>query len=266
MDLYGQNDSRQNALSKLREAAIDAIAAQKIAQQNYDQAQAEADRWEKRYQLALKEGRQDLIRKAKFQKERYQAIAHRLKTIVEEQKPRVEKIKTTFKFWEKKVSEAKGQENKVLQIESNSEAVSNLDSFIFKSFEDVDDALQRCKEKLILPSKLLNKTTDKQEPKTLLAVSIGEVRQTLNIAVAHQEGIQKDYDKAQEEVKLWKSKAQIALNNNDDNLAVKAVLKNKVHNKIALTLKTQLQKHEITVCLLKKNLTALENVLELVDR
>ncbi|MBD2440326.1 PspA/IM30 family protein [Nostoc sp. FACHB-110] len=265
MDIYGQNDAAQNALNKLREGTTHASAAQKIAQRDYAQAQAQADKWEARYQLALKEGREDLIPQAKFQKERYQAIASRLKNLVEEQQPKVENIKSSFKSWEINISESENNKKKVLPIEANSEVVSSSDGLIFINFEDVDQELQRLKEELLQPSKQLNKATDKNNPKTLLAVALSELRQTLNIAVANLEGIQKDYDKAQGEVKLWKSKAQIALNNNDDNLAVKAVLKNKVNSKIALTLKTQLQKQEITVGLLKQNLTALENVLELLD-
>jgi phage shock protein A len=265
MSLYEQNDSSQNALSKLREGTIHANAAQKIAQRDYAQAQAQAYKWEARYQVALKEGREDLISQAKFQKERYQAIASRLKNLVEEQQPKVENIKTSFKSWEEKISEAENNEKQVVHIEASSAVVSNSESFIFRSFEDVDDELHWLKEELLQSFNYLNKATDKTDAKTLLAVAIGEVRQTLNIAVANQEGIQKDYDKAQNEIKLWKNKAQIALNHNDDNLAIKAVLKNKVHSKIAFTLQTQLQKQEITVGLLKQNLNALENVLELLD-
>ncbi|AFY41293.1 PspA/IM30 family protein [Nostoc sp. PCC 7107] len=265
MDIYGQNDSRQNALNKLREGTIHASAAQKIAQRDYAQAQAQADKWTARYQLALQEGREDLIPQAKFQKERYQAIASRLKNLVEEQQPKVENLKVSFKSWEEKISEADNNEKQVLQVETNSEVVSNSDRLIFRTFEDVDEELQRLKKELLQPSKQLNKATDKQDAKTLLAVAIGEVRQTLNFAVTHQEGIQKDYEKAKEEVTFWKNKAQIALKNNDDNLAVKAVLKNKVNNKIVFTLKTQLQKQEITVNLLKQNLTVLENILELLE-
>lgn len=156
MSLYEQNDSRQNALSKLREAAIDGIAAQKIAQRYYEQAQAQANKWEEKYQLALKEGIEDLIRHTNFQKECYQAIANRWRNIIEEQKPRVEKIKITFKSWKKKVYEANNDKNKVLQIESSLEVGSEPDNSIlskleFSNFEDVDAELQRLKEELLRP-------------------------------------------------------------------------------------------------------------------
>ncbi len=69
MGLYDQNQSSQDALRKLRQGASHSTAAQEIAQRDYAKAQAEADKWEQKYQLALKGSNQDLIRQAtrKFQ-------------------------------------------------------------------------------------------------------------------------------------------------------------------------------------------------------
>jgi phage shock protein A len=106
MVLYDQNQSSQDALRKLCEGASHSRVAQEIAQRDYAKAQTEADKWEQEYQLALKGSNQDLIRQAKFQRERYQAIASRLKTLLEEQQPQVEAIKSSLKSWRKKVSEA----------------------------------------------------------------------------------------------------------------------------------------------------------------
>ncbi|WP_238845625.1 hypothetical protein [Nostoc edaphicum] len=66
MGLYDQNQSPQDALRKLREGASHSRVAQEIAQRDYAKAQAEADKWEQEYQLALKGSNQDLIRQAKF--------------------------------------------------------------------------------------------------------------------------------------------------------------------------------------------------------
>ncbi|MEH1783512.1 MAG: hypothetical protein V7K67_29715 [Nostoc sp.] len=97
--------------SLLSEGVSHSRVAQEIAQRDYAKAQAEADKWEQEYQLALKGSNQDLISQAKFQKERYQAIASRLKKLVGEQQPQVDAIKSSLKSWEQKVSEA---QNKVL--------------------------------------------------------------------------------------------------------------------------------------------------------
>lgn len=101
----------QVAIRDLHQATTGAMAAQKIAQRDYEQAQAEADNWKRRYGLALKEGREELARKAQLQYERYKAIACRLKTVVDQQIPQVDAIKHSLAFWESKVAET---QNKVL--------------------------------------------------------------------------------------------------------------------------------------------------------
>ncbi|MEH2057538.1 MAG: hypothetical protein V7K97_15510 [Nostoc sp.] len=111
----------------------------------------------------------------------------------------------------------------------------------------------------MLPPKPQEQTKAKKDSNVLLSEAIGETKEAINTAVINQECIQKDYEKAQEEVKLWNRYAHIALKNNDDNLAIKAVLKKKVQNKIALTLQTQLQQQEAVVAVLKQNLMTLEN-------
>ena len=50
------------------------IQAQKIAERDYQKAQAEADEWKEIYRLALKEGREDLVREAEFRKNIYAKI------------------------------------------------------------------------------------------------------------------------------------------------------------------------------------------------
>lgn len=126
MGLYEQNQSSQDALRKLREGASHCRAAQEIAERDYAKAQMEADKWEQRYQLALKGSNQDLIRQAQFQKERYQAITSRIKALVEEQKPQAEAIKSSLGTWGKKVSEA---ENQGLYSKTNPNDAINISDF-----------------------------------------------------------------------------------------------------------------------------------------
>ncbi|MEH2284872.1 MAG: hypothetical protein V7K90_26740 [Nostoc sp.] len=258
MGLYDQNQSSQDALRKLREGASHSRVAQEIAQRDYATAQAAADKWEQEYQLALKGSNQDLIRQAKFQKERYEAIASRLKTLVGEQQPQVEAIKSNLKSWEKKVSEA---QNEVLRSKPNNSEFSS--TFIKFEHENVDvwvdDELQRLKEALLLPPKPQEQTKAKNDSKVLLAQAIRETQEAVNIVVANQEGIQKDFEEAQKEAKYWNEKAQTALRNNDDDLTLQSVVNKKVQNKIVLILQTQLQQQEAIVAVLKQNLMTLEN-------
>jgi phage shock protein A len=260
MGLYDQNQSSHDALRKLREGASHSRVAQEIAKRDYGKAQTQADKWEQEYQLALKGGNQDLIRQAKFQKERYQAIASRLKTLVEEQQPQVDAIKNSLQSWEKKVSEA---QNEVSHSKPNNSEFSPT----FISFEDedidvwADDELQRLKEILLLPPKSQEQIKAEKDTKMLLAEAIHDIEETITNTIANQEEIQKDFEKAQKEAKHWNEEAQTALRNNDDDLALKAVVNKKVQNKIMLILQTQLQQQEATVDILVRNLIALESII-----
>ncbi|PHM08320.1 PspA/IM30 family protein [Nostoc sp. 'Peltigera malacea cyanobiont' DB3992] len=257
MGLYDQNQLSQDALRKLREGASHSRIAQEIAQRDYAKAQAEANKWEQEYQLALKESNQDLISQAKFQKERYQAIASRLKKLVGEQQPQVDAIKSSLKSWEQKVSEA---QNEVLRSESNiSEVSPTFINFEYKDIDvSIDDELQQLKA-LMLPPKPQEQTKAKKDSKVLLAEAIYETKKVVNSAVANQECIEKDFEKAQKETKYWNEKVQDALKNNDDDLALQAVVNKKIQNKIVLILLTQLQQQQATVALLRQNLMTLEN-------
>jgi phage shock protein A len=260
MVFYNQNQSSQDALQKLRQGASHSRAAQEIAQRDYAKAQAEADKWEQEYQLALKGSNQHLISQAKFQKERYQAIASRLKNLVEEQQPQVDAIKSSLKSWEKKVSEA---QNEVLSSKPDTNQASM--TFISFEYEEVDlwadDELQQLKEVLLIPAKPQAKNKD---TRVLIAEAIQEIEETVTKAVANQEGIEKDCEKAQKEAQDWNEKAQIALRKNDDDLALQAIVNKKIQNKIVLILQTQLQHQKATVDILVRNLIALENIKKLV--
>ncbi len=251
MGLYEQNQLSQDALQKLRQGASHSSAAQKIAQRDYAKAQAEADKWERRYKLALKEGREDLVSPALFQKERYQAIANRLKKLVNEQTQQVETIKSSLKSWESKIAEVVAQQNK-------------FDEDILINFEDIDEDLYQLKNQILLPPEKEELSTNKTSSKDILLVAIRKTQDAVNSAVTNKNSIQKDYDQAIQECKDWKTKAQIALENNDDRLAIKAIHSKTVNRKIAIALKTQLQQQESTINLLRENLIALENIKKLI--
>ncbi|WP_375496450.1 PspA/IM30 family protein [uncultured Nostoc sp.] len=114
------------------------------------------------------------------------------------------------------------------------------------------------KEALLLPPKPQEQTKAKNDSKMLLSEAILETQEAMNSAVTNQESIEKDFENAQKKAKYWNGKAETALRNNDDDLALQAVVNKKVQNKIALTLQTQLQQQEVVVAVLK-NLMTLEN-------
>ncbi|MDZ8096093.1 MULTISPECIES: PspA/IM30 family protein [unclassified Nostoc] len=159
--------------------------------------------------------------------------------------------------WEQKVSKT---QNEVLRSESNIGEVSpTFISFEYKDVDvSIDDELQQLKA-LMLPPQPQEQTQAKKDSKVLLTEAIHETKKAVNSAVANQESIEKDFEKAQKEIKYWNEKVQDALKNNDDDLALQAVVNKKIQNKIVLVLLTQLQQQQATVTLLRQNLMTLEN-------
>lgn len=79
--------------SQLQSVLAANIKAQTIAQLDYKEAQAEADKWKQRYQLALKAGQEDLIQEARFRQNIYAKKAGNLKVLLDEQTERVANLK-----------------------------------------------------------------------------------------------------------------------------------------------------------------------------
>jgi phage shock protein A len=288
MGQYDATNSSDYALGKLHTATAHAIAAQLIAQRDYDQAQAEADNWERQYQLALKEGHQDLARQAQFNKERHEAIANRLRSLVKQQATQVDTLKHNLTSWESKVSQAENKvlprkfnpssttsafehvENKLLDTEAPAEAISQPDynqglELITVSFEDIDEELKRLKEQMFPPLTLEDGSPAIKDCTAILETAILETEKAVDSTFTSKEQIQKNYDQAKEAAQDWNKKAQIALQNNDDNLALQAIVDKTVQSKIAVVLKTQIQQQETVLTLLRQNLIALENVQKMLS-
>ncbi len=111
-----------------------------------------------------------------------------------------------------------------------------------------------------LKDELLRTQSPYKDPEKIIKEAIQQTREAVGSAVTSQQTIQKQYEQAQKEANESCKKAQIALQEDNENLAFNALIAKKVQGKIATAIKTQLQQQEATVKLLNSNLTALENV------
>ena len=75
--------------TQLHSALAANIYAEQIAQRDYAKAQAEAAKWETRYQISLEKGREDLVKEAKICKDIYANKAANLKAMLDEQTQRL---------------------------------------------------------------------------------------------------------------------------------------------------------------------------------
>ncbi|MGQ9872123.1 PspA/IM30 family protein [Leptodesmis sp.] len=97
----------QEDLVQMRQAVASAIASQKRTQQQYNQAQTEANNWQQRAQLALQKGDENLAREALVRKKTHSETAAALQTQLEQQNTMVDTLKRNLIALEGKISEAK---------------------------------------------------------------------------------------------------------------------------------------------------------------
>ncbi len=170
-----------------RRAIVDVMAAQRRLQQQYDQAEAESNKWKQRAQLALQKGDEHLAREALIRKKMHKENLNCLKVQLNQEPTSVEILKKNLTLLETKIAEAKtmrtrlkaqiaaakanGQlqstsssvmsvfgriEERVLQMEARAQAAAELagadleSQFAqLESGSDVDDELAAMKAQLL---------------------------------------------------------------------------------------------------------------------
>jgi phage shock protein A len=98
-------------LVQLRQAVAQAIATQKRSEQQYKQAQSQANQWQQRAQLALQKGDENLAREALVRKKTHAETAAMIKAQLDPQSGQVEGLKRNLIQLESKISEAKTKKN-----------------------------------------------------------------------------------------------------------------------------------------------------------
>lgn len=182
----------QEDLVQLRQAVAGAIAAQKRTERQCSQAESTAAEWYQRAQLALQKGEENLAREALTRKKSYQETATAMKASLGQQNAVVAQLKENMRALESKISEAKSKkdmyiararsakaserlqemmgnlntgsalsafermEEKVMQLESRSEAIAELGTndlekkfLSLEGAEDVDSELAAMKAQML---------------------------------------------------------------------------------------------------------------------
>ena len=196
----------QEDLVQLRQAVAGAIAAQKRTERQCSQAESTAAEWYQRAQLALQKGEENLAREALTRKKSYQETATAMKASLGQQNAVVAQLKDNMRALESKISEAKSKkdmyiararsakaserlqemmgnlntgsalsafermEEKVMQLESRSEAIAELGTndlekkfLSLEGAEDVDSELAAMKAQM-LPGKNTPKLPSGEPP------------------------------------------------------------------------------------------------------
>lgn len=100
-------EDMQQDLIHLRQAVAQAIATQKRTERQAAQAEATANEWYNRAQLALSKGDENMAREALTRRKSYQETAKAMQTQLTQQSEVVNKLKENMRTLESKISEAK---------------------------------------------------------------------------------------------------------------------------------------------------------------
>lgn len=101
----------QDDLIKMRQAAAQVLASQKQLEAKYKQAQATADDWLRRAELAVQKGEDELAKEALKRRKSYQESAESLKTQLELQQKAVDQLMNNTRMLEGKLAEARSKKD-----------------------------------------------------------------------------------------------------------------------------------------------------------
>jgi len=140
----------QADLVKLRQAVATAIASQKRIQNQPEQAEAQANTWYERAELALKKGEEDLAREALGRRKTCQDTATALNTQLQSQAGQVEQLKRSLVQLESKIAEAKTKKDMLKARAQAAQAQEQLQSAVgslgtnsaMAAFEQMEEKVQ----------------------------------------------------------------------------------------------------------------------------
>ncbi len=141
----------QEDLVQLRQGVAQAIASQKRTEQQYNQAQNEANKWQRNAQLALQKGDETLARQALERKKSFSENANTLKTSLDSQVGQIDTLKRSLIGLESKISEAKTKKDMLKARSAAAKAQENLQSTVGRlGTSSAMAAFERMEEKVLM--------------------------------------------------------------------------------------------------------------------
>lgn len=162
----------QNQLIQVKTQVAAAIADEQKLYQRYLQNQEEADKWQKKAELAVSKGEDELAKEALQRRNSYQQIADGFKVQYEEQKQQVEVLKSALQKLESKIEEAERKKDLLIARSRRAEAEAKIhetmagigQSSAMANFERLEEKVEE-KEARAKAASELSKETDTLEDK-----------------------------------------------------------------------------------------------------
>lgn len=194
------NDMQED-LVQLRQAVAQAIASEKRIEQQYLQAQAQADEWQRRAALAVSKDNDDLAREAMQRRKSFAESAVGLKNQLDQQRQTVAKLKTNLTALEGKISEAKAKKDLLVARARSAKATEQINQTLgkvntsgsFATFERMEEKVNELEARSQAVAEL---STDSLEDQFKALESGGGVEDEL-LALKSQLGTQKSLPAAE---------------------------------------------------------------------
>lgn len=143
-------DEMQQDLIQLRQAVAQAIATQKRTERQASQAQATAQEWYNRAQLALSKGDENLAREALTRRKSYQETANAMQAQLSQQADVVTKLKENMRTLESKISEAKTKKDLYVARARSAQASQKINEMLGNvGTGNAMSAFERMEEKVL---------------------------------------------------------------------------------------------------------------------
>lgn len=140
-------DDMQQDLIQMRQAVAQAIATQKRTERQASQAQAAAEQWYHRAQLAASAGDDNLARDALTRRKSHQVTVTTMNAQLSQQAELVSKLKEKLRTLEQKISEAKTKKNLYIARANSAKASMKINEMLgnvgtssaLSAFEKMED-------------------------------------------------------------------------------------------------------------------------------
>jgi phage shock protein A len=160
----------QEDLIKLRQSVAQAIATQKRTERQASQAMSTAQEWYQRAQLALQKGDDTLAREALTRRKSYQETADALQTQLTQQNAIVTQMKQNMVVLERKLSEAKTKKDMYIARARSAKASQQLNEMLGRvgnnsavaAFERMEEKVLQLEAQSEAIAELSNDTIEKQ--------------------------------------------------------------------------------------------------------
>jgi phage shock protein A len=140
----------QEDLIKMRQASAQVMASQKQLENKYKQAQATADDWYRRAQLALQKGDEELAREALKRRQTYQGNADSMAAQVAQQKDAVDKLIASTRLLETKMAEARSKKDTLKARAASAKTSKRVNEMVGSlSTSSALGAFERMEEKVL---------------------------------------------------------------------------------------------------------------------